>query len=101
MKRTFNAVAGLTLAIATAASAAHAQSRTSSRTATPVARSSSPMTFGMGLGLSAPTSDMGDAVGTGMHVEGMGTYRMMSAPLAIRGELAFHHFMDKSYGDWS
>jgi opacity protein-like surface antigen len=77
------------LALTLAASGASAQRRGH---AAPARSGSAPFTFGVAGGLSVPTGDLGDAVGTGFHLEGLASHRLTSAPITLRGELAFHAF---------
>jgi hypothetical protein len=80
------AVAALILTATVAASPASAQ-RSKSRS-----RGSLPIVWSAGTGLSVPTGDLGEAAGTGFHMQGAGLYRRARWPIALRGELAYHRF---------
>ena len=91
MTGTYVRVVALVAAAAIAASPADAQ-RSKSR-----ARGSLPITWSLGAGLSMPTGDLGDAAGTGFHLQGTSSYRRTGWPVALRGELAYHRFGEKDY----
>ena len=78
------------LALTLAASVAGAQRRGAA-----ARRAAVPFTFAVAGGLSVPTGDLGDAVGTGFHLEGMAAHRLQSAPITLRAELAYHAFGSK------
>jgi opacity protein-like surface antigen len=84
-------VAALALAVAVGTSPAGAQ-RSRSRS------HSLPVTWSAGTGLSMPTGDLGNAAGTGFHVQGTGSYRRTGWPISLRGELAYHRFGEKDIG---
>ena len=74
------------LALLLAASHLEAQRRTARGTF------AAPMTFAIGGGVTLPTGDLGDAVSTGYHVEGMAARRLRAAPLTLRAEAAYNDF---------
>ena len=84
MKRTMLGLAAA--AFVALPSISHAQRRASAST---------PIRFSMGAGVAMPMSDLGDGVGTGFHVEGLGERKLASAPVFLRGELGFTMFGKK------
>ena len=62
------------------------------------ASASQPLHFAMGAGIAMPMSDFADAVGTGFHLEGLGTKQLSGSAAFLRGELGFAYFGNKSYG---
>lgn len=87
MKRALVCVAAA--AIAFVPSASQAQRR---------APTSSPVKFAIGTGIAMPMSDFSDAVGTGFHVEGLGSKQLNGSAAFIRGELGFSLYGGKTYG---
>lgn len=59
------------------------------------APASNPVRWSAGLGLAMPQSDYADGVGTGMHIEGMGSKALSGSPAFLRGELGFARFGEK------
>ncbi len=62
------------------------------------ASASQPLHFAMGAGIAMPVSDFADAVGTGFHLEGLGTKQLSGSPVFLRGELGVALYGDKAYG---
>ena len=62
------------------------------------APASSPVKFAIGAGVAMPMSDFADAVGTGFHVEGLGSKQLNGSAAFLRGELGFSMYGDKTYG---
>jgi hypothetical protein len=48
--------------------------------------------FGIGAGPSIPMGDLGDAVNTGFHAQGMVALRVPLLPLSLRGDVLFQRF---------
>ena len=88
MKRAMVGIAAAAIAFVPAVS--HAQRASAS--------ASQPLYFAMGAGIALPLSDFANAVGTGFHVEGLGTKQLSGSPVFLRGELGFTLYGDKSYG---
>jgi len=61
------------------------------------ASAAQPLKFSMGAGVAMPMDSWGDFVGTGFHLEGMGTKNLVSAPVFLRGELAATLFGSKTF----
>ncbi len=57
---------------------------------------SQPLHFGIGAGVAMPMSDWSDVVGTGFHLEGVGTKNLSGSPMFLRGEAAFTMFGSKT-----
>lgn len=85
MKRTMLGLAAA--AFVALPSISHAQRRAAS--------ASAPIRFSMGAGIAMPMSDLGNGVGTGFHVEGLGERKLTGAPVFLRGELGFTMFGKK------
>jgi opacity protein-like surface antigen len=63
------------------------------------AATSQPINFSIGAGVAMPMSDWSDAVGTGFHLEGVGTKKLNASPVFVRGEAAFTLFGSKEYAN--
>ena len=57
---------------------------------------SAPWKYSAGLGVALPQSDYANGVGTGMHIEGMGSKALTGSQAFVRGELGFAHFGEKN-----
>src|SRR5256885_6654514 len=97
MTRTCTRATALALAILAGASPAGAQRskpRSSSSSSSSILHS---LTWSAGAGVSLPTGDLGNGAATGFHVQGASSYHRATWPIAIRGEVAYHHFGEKAY----
>ena len=64
------------------------------------AQASSPIKFSLSAGLAMPTGDAGDVTGTGINVQAAGTKKLASAPVWLRGEVAYNRFGAKDQGNF-
>ena len=93
MTRNCTRAAALALAIVAGTSPALAQ-RSKANSSRSILRS---ITWSAGAGVSMPTGDLGDGAATGFHFQGASSLRKPKWPIALRGELAYHHFGDKDF----
>ncbi|NUQ20823.1 MAG: outer membrane beta-barrel protein [Gemmatimonadaceae bacterium] len=87
MKRAILSIAAA--AFAFAPSVSHAQRSHSAE---------SPVKFSLNAGLVMPMSDWGDAVGTGLGINALGTKALSGSPMFLRGEVGFNYYMSKDQG---